>query len=104
MKRWQIRPDDDRPIVMVDVPVPSLDETAGPSTRPTDSMTTPPPTKIRLKGMRNMSAEKLANSDFNKLNGRVMTRSFRKKIGLAKRVKNIEPASGIKLQKFFHFK
>ena len=67
--------------------------------RPTPESYTPTRTTKELTSMRNMSAEKLSNSDFKKMDNQIRTRSKSKKLGVYRPL-GIEDAHGTKLQDF----
>ena len=59
-----------------------------------------PRSAAQPKKLKNMSAEKLKNSDFNKLTqGRIITRSLSRKFALNSKL-SVESANGMKLQDF----
>ena len=60
-----------------------------------------PKSMVGMKQLRNMSEEKLANSDFHKIGGgRVMTRARARTLGMQSRRPKVDVASGPKIQDF----
>ncbi len=68
----------------------------------TETSTTPKNSKstVPLKKLKNISAEKISNSDFNKYKDKIVTRSLTKKIDLDSKQPDVELAHGMKLQDF----
>ena len=97
-KNWEIV----RQETASDTSIGESDDGPRPSTSRAEYCETPSKQK-HPTAIRNLSAEKLSNTDFEKVEKRIITRAFSKRIGLSKPKAHIEEASGVKIQDFSLF-
>eukprot|EP00795_Rhopilema_esculentum_P011119 gene11119-19997_t len=97
-KNWEIV----RQETASDTSIGESDDGPRPSTSRAEHCETPSKQK-HPTAIRNLSAEKLSNTDFEKVEKRIITRDFSKRIGLSKPKAHIEEASGVKIQDFSLF-
>ena len=99
VRKWQLEVSSGSNVSQEPLPSTSSGTSTQVGPRPIAEQQTPTQTSEAMTVMRNMSAEKLSNSDFKKMDNRIKPRHASKKLGI-NRVTCIEDAHGTNIQDF----